>query len=229
MPRDRDAEKSRLERFIIESIQLDALLDARVRDIEFINAGGEVFYSPDHSTWSAFFFPVRDGQEHKDRAGSSIAGFAQVYRDSDASHEPFMPGSPLTGNDVTGMLGKILIDAIFSPQTTSVVAPEFFLTQESKEGLNQAIEILLIAQGKRSRDAQLQRALANVFQSLKEQFSSANNDEDAAALYFKSPHLLNRAGTLPVILDDENPINLNERATRYNDVAFFDWSYIESQ
>lgn len=229
MPRETDAARGRLERFILESIKLDALLDARARDIEFIKSGGEVFYSPDQSIWSAFFFPIKNGQEGQGSRGGSVDGFAEVYQESDRMNQPFIPNSPLTGKQVTGMLGKVLIDAIFAPQNTNDVSPEFFLTEESKEGLNQAIEILLIAKSKGSRNTQLQRNLATAFQKLKKEFAESGDEEMSAELFLGSPHALDKSGTLEALLDDDNPINLVERSKLYNRIAFFDWSYIESQ
>ena len=98
-----ESARSRLERFIVESIRLDALLDARARDIEFVNSGGEIYYSPDHSTWSAFFFPVEKGQEHKNSQDSAISGFAEVFADSDRTDDPFVSGSILSGKHATGI------------------------------------------------------------------------------------------------------------------------------
>ncbi len=228
MPETLDLQKQRLERFIIESIRLDALLDARARDIEFVESGGQVLYSPDQSTWGAFFFPVKHGQEHKGKQGS-IDGFAEVYLDSDRSDEPFIKGSPLSEKEVTGMLGKVLMDAIFAPQHADDIAPEFFLTEESKAGLNQAIKIALIVKTKQSRNAQMHERLATALQRLKKEFATAEDNAISADLFAKSPQILNNSGMLRVFLDDDNPVNLNERSRLYNKIGFFDWTYIQSQ
>jgi len=218
-----DKTRKTLKRFVLDSVQLDALLDARARDVAFVERGGQLLYSPDQSTWSAFFFPVRDGQVHKDRKGNSILGFAEVFVDADRSDKPFESGSPLSGNQVTGMLGKVLIDAIFTPTEESEVAPDFFLTEESKAGLNEAIKAVLRARDENAQSPQVQQTVAAALSKLSKEFEKT---DDLSKLLAESPKKLENI--LSVLLNDKNPVNINERAETYNRIGFVDWAYIES-
>lgn len=228
LPNETEAGKKRLEQFILESIRLDSLLDARVRDIEFIKSGGEVLYTPDESTWNSFFFPVMYGQAHPGKQGGPVSGFSEVYLESDRSVSSYYSGAPLTGKQVTGMLGKILMDAIFAPQTENGPAPVFFLTKESKDGLNEAIKTVNISRTNRSRNKGEQQAIASVLSSLKSEFSSADGERQSESLFLRTPNNLMKAGALAAFLDDANLINLNDRIATYQGISFFDWAHIVS-
>ncbi|WP_417463276.1 hypothetical protein [Kordiimonas sp.] len=222
MPDGLGKQRERLRHFILDSIKLDALMDARARDLEVLGTGGKVLYAPDHSTWSAFFFPVTDGQVHRGDV-SIIPGFAEVFRDADRSDELFQNG-PLKVNDVTGILGKVLIDAIFDQTDESDIAPDFFLTEESKAGLNEAIKAAVRTRSNNAKDSGVQRSVATALTALSKEFHDTG---DLPKLFSESPEKLGIGGTLAVLLDDENPVNINERVETYNEIGFIDWSYIE--
>ncbi|MFA9262925.1 MAG: hypothetical protein ACEQSB_06290, partial [Undibacterium sp.] len=226
-PSETETGKKRLEQFILESIRLDALLDARARDIDFVKDGGELLYTPDESTWNSFFFPVGRGQEHLGNNGS-IPGFSEVYLESDRAKAPYIPDSPLTGKQVTGMLGKVLMDSIFVSQNESRLAPQFFLTEESKQGLNEAIKTVIISRNKRSRNSKEQKDILTLLSALKSEFSSADSDQKTENLFLRAPISLNRAGALAAFLDDANFVNLIDRVRAYDEISFIDWAYIES-
>lgn len=211
-----------LRQFVLDSIQLDALLDARARDLEFVETGGQVLHAPDQSTWGAFFFPVRQGQVHRGD-DSIIPGFAEVFRDADRSDEPFQNG-PLKVNEVTGILGKVLIDAIFAPTDASNIATDFFLTEESKAGLNEAIEAAIRTRTQNAKDSRVQRNVATALTALSKEF---HETDDLPKLFAKSPEKLRVGGTLAILLDDENPVNINERVETYNEIGLINWAYIE--
>lgn len=218
-----ERQRKKLRQFVLDSVQIDALLDARARDLEFIETGGQVLYAPDQSTWSAFFFPVRDGHIHRDRHGNTIDGFAEVFRDADRSNEPLRDNSSLTVNQVTGMLGKVLIDAIFSPTDDLEFSPDFFLTEESKAGLNEAIKAALRTRDETTRNSSVQRHVAKALTQLAKEFEQAT---DLPKLFAESPKKLRNGGILDVLMDDQNPININERVETYNRIGFIDWAYI---
>ena len=76
---------------------------------------------------------------------------------------------------------------------------------------------------------QKQRYLASLLQSLRDTFAAAEGTDAFLELFLNSPQKLNRSGALAALLDDDNPINLNDRMKSYNRLSYFDWSYIESQ
>lgn len=228
LPDEIEMGKKRLERFILETVWLDALLDARARDIDFINTGGQVFYTPDSSTWHSFFFPVTEGQEYRSRNGDPIPGFAEVYLEADRTDSPYLLGSPLSRRAVTGMLGKVLIDTIFVPQNENGQTPTFFLTEESKAGLNEAIKTLILSRANRTRNIREQQAISGVLSALKTEFSAADDAEQAESLFLRTPNSLVKAGALGAFLDDANLVNLNDRIEAYDEIAFFDWAHIAS-
>jgi hypothetical protein len=226
-PSETERGKKRLEQFILESIRLDALLDARALDIEFVKDGGELLYTPDSSTWNSLFFPVSEGQEHSGNNGS-IPGFSEVYLETDRTEAPYIPDSPLTGKQATGMLGKVLMDTIFVSQNGNRQVPQFFLTEESKQGLNEAIKTVIISRNKRSRNSKEQKSILTLLSALKSEFASADNDEKTENLFLRAPNSLSRAGALSAFLDDANFVNLIDRVRTYNEVSFIDWAYIEA-
>ena len=220
------ADRARLKKFILESIRLDALLDARARDIEFINSNGEIFYSPDQSTWASFFFPIENAQQHSGEESSSIKGFAEAFEEPDRSDNPYQDGSSFTGAQVTAMLGKVLMDSIFVPSVDSDLSPDFFLTEESKEGLRQQIHFLLRERERNRRSLSSQKQLSEAFHSLRRAFSSRESDADPKELFVDVPGRAFSEALTGELLRDRSIVNLNERARAYNEIAFFDWDYL---
>lgn len=222
-----DVGKKRLGQFILESIRLDALLDARERDIEFTKSGGELLYTPDSSTWNSFFFPVRYGQEHPGK-NTNIPGFSEVYLESDRTDTPYFQESPLSGRQVSGMLGKVLIDAIFLSQNNNGLSTQFFLTEESKQGLNEAIKTVLLRKANKTKNINQQKTIVTQLTKLSAAFLAVASAENTEALFLSVPKNLNSAGAIESFLDDDNIINLIDRIRSYDDVSFFDWDYIKS-
>lgn len=211
--------QTRLLEFIERTLILDNLIDARTKDIEFIRTGGQIYLTPDHSTWSAFFFPVQDGAEHLNNTGDEVDGFAEIYPEADKSDEPYVDGSKLTAKKTTGMLGKILIDSIFSPSDQSHT-PSFFLTNESQMGLKETLDHLLRVRRKRSINFSDHKAVFDALHRLKLELKNAppemafsdlaTNPEKVSALW------------IDLLLDDANPINLIERAKTFNSLKRID-------
>ena len=50
------------------------------------------------------------------------------------------------------MLGHVLMTTIFEPFGEGELFPEFFLTEESKRGLNEALKVVLLVHGKQTRN-----------------------------------------------------------------------------
>lgn len=212
--------------FIINSVRLDRMIAAREEDKEFLEAGGTIYYTPDQSTWYAMFSPVRNGMKHTDSADNKIGGFAEVYSLTDKSDKDYHDNSPFTGMDVSGIMGKLLMDQIFNPRGNTP-APKFFLTETSKSGLRVAMQELLAEQGNtgtRSRETAVKEALQNISSFVESLPEGENVYENLATKGIKKHPLLKE-----IFLDDTMPNHRAERAEIYNDLSLFDWSYLKEE
>lgn len=211
--------KARLLDFIERTLLLDNLVDARISDIDFIRKGGRIYLTPDHSTWSAFFFPITDGKEHKASNESKIDGFAEVYPEIDKADTPYVDGSTLTNKETTGVLGKILIDSIFSPSDVAH-SPAFFLTDESRRGLDDTIKHVLRERKYRSRSISEHKLVYTALTQLKSDLSATTPEEGFAAVATNVGR--DSPAWLKLMLNDGNATNLNERARAFNKLTRVD-------
>lgn len=212
------AHQTRLMEFIEKTLILDNLIDARTKDIEFIKKGGRIYLTPDKSTWGAFFFPVQDGAEHKGERGV-VDGFAEIYPEADKSDEPYVDGSALSAKNTSGMLGKILIDSIFSP-SEETHAPAFFLTDESRIGLNETLEHFLRVRQNRSMSWSEHKTVFDALSQLKKNLAAFPPEKGFANLAV-NPEKASPAW-IQLLMNDANPTNLNERARAFNKLRRID-------
>lgn len=217
---------TRLKQFVKENVLLDSLMEARVGDIEFIETGGRAFFTPDQSTWFAYLHPSKNSAQHRDTNNKQYLGFASIFSEADEAENEYIEGAAFSCKQVTKMLGNLIMDEIFSPESDETHQPHFFLTDESKSGLEAAIQNTLDERSVYSASPNRLRNTMLILKQLSEELVGESNSKDRHEKVAKNL-LRNRNGVGTEILEDLSPPNLTHRISNIEHLHLVDWEYLK--